>query len=74
MSTRSIFIAVLLAQQLTGCAGYHVASTGTWITTGRTVPDWALTLTTGGDCRSQHLVQDKYLCEMPVTYNRSGFE
>ncbi len=74
MQTRSIFTAILLASQLTGCAAYHAASAVSWVTTRRTVPDWTLTLATGADCRTHYLLEDKYVCEQPVVYNQSGID
>ncbi len=76
MPYRSLFIAFLLVvqSQLTGCAGYHVASAASWVTTGRSIPDWALTKTTGADCRLQHPLEAKYVCERPVVYNHWGID
>jgi len=55
-----------------GCGTYTVASTGIWVTTGRSASDWVATGITQGDCRTTHLVENKYFCEMPVVYNSSG--
>ena len=72
MSTGRILGAILIAAQLTGCAAYTVASLGTTLTTGRGLAEWTATGVTGGDCALTNLPKDKYLCEMPVVYNRHG--
>lgn len=74
MQTRSLFGAILLASQLTGCAAYTGASLALWATTERSATDWLATGITGADCRTQHLVQNKYVCEQPVVYNQSGID
>jgi hypothetical protein len=72
MPTRSLLIALLAINQLTGCAAYSVASIGTTLVTGRGIAEWTATGVTGGDCAVTNLARDKYLCEMPVVYNRHG--
>jgi hypothetical protein len=72
MPTRSLLIAILTITQLTGCAAYTVASIGTTLATGRGITEWTATGITGGDCALTNLPKDKYLCEMPVVYNRHG--
>lgn len=72
MQTRGFLIALLTFTQLTGCAGYHVASGASWLATDRTIPDWTASLATGYDCRTGHVVSAKYFCEKPVVYNQSG--
>jgi len=74
MQTRSIFTAILLVSSLTGCAAYTASSVALWATTERTATDWIASGLTGADCRTQHLVQDKYVCEQPVVYNQSGID
>lgn len=76
MQTRSVFIALLAYAtiSLTGCAAYTVASIGTYATTGKGVGDHIGSVATGGDCNLiKHTYQDKYVCEMPVVYNRNAF-
>lgn len=72
MQTTSIFTAIFLATQLTGCGTYTVASTGLWLATGRSGTDWVAAGITQGDCRTTHVIENKYFCEMPVVYNSSG--
>ena len=72
MSRRSLFISLFACYQLTGCAAYTVASIGTTLATGRGITEWTATAATGGDCALTNLPKDKYLCEMPVVYNRHG--
>jgi hypothetical protein len=75
MQTRSVLIAILALAILTGCTTTAtLASLGTAAVTGRSPGEWTATWATGGDCSSLNLVNDKYLCEMPVTYNRHGLE
>ena len=72
MPRRSLLIAILLVGQLTGCTTYSVASLGTTLVTGRGIAEWTATGISGGDCAVTNLARDKYLCEMPVVYNRHG--
>lgn len=72
MPSRRLLIQILTLTQLTGCAAYTVASVGTTLATGRGISEWAATGITGGDCALTNLPKDKYLCEMPVVYNRHG--
>lgn len=72
MSRVSILSTILLATQLTACGTYTVASTGIWVATGRSASDWVATGVTRGDCRTTHVIENKYFCEMPVVYNSSG--
>lgn len=76
MQTRSVLIAVLCLATipLTGCAVYTAASVGSYAVTGKGLGDHAGTVATGGDCNTlKHLYQGKYICEMPVVYNRNAF-
>ena len=67
-------IVLLLSLSLSGCAVYTVASLGTMAVTGKAIGDHAGSAATGGDCNTlKHLVDGKYVCEMPVTYNQSSF-
>jgi len=72
MPCRSLFIAILALGQLTGCTTYSVVSLGTTVVTGRGLAEWTATGITGADCALTNLPRDKYLCEMPVVYNRHG--
>ena len=72
MLTGRLFGTILLATQLTACGTYTAASTGLWVATGRSGTDWVATGITRGDCRTTHVVENKYFCEMPVVYNSSG--
>lgn len=75
MQTRSVFITFLLVASttLTGCAAYSVASVGSYIVTGKGLGDHAGSTVTGGDCNLiMNTYNRKYVCEMPVVYNRSG--
>jgi hypothetical protein len=72
MPKRSLLIALLALGQLTGCTTYSAASLGTTLVTGRGIAEWTATAVTGGDCILTNLTRDKYLCEMPVVYNRHG--
>jgi hypothetical protein len=74
MQARSFLTAISAVVCLTGCGTYTVASTGAYLASGRTITDWAATGITGGDCRTDHVFKDKYVCEMPVTYNQSGID
>jgi hypothetical protein len=74
MQARSISTAIFAIVCLNGCAAYTVASTGSYLASGRTATDWIASGLTGADCRTDHLVKDKYVCEMPVTYNQSGID
>jgi hypothetical protein len=68
---KSVLILCLLLQ---GCAVYTVASVGSYATTGKGLGDHAGSAVTGGNCNSiMHTIQGKYVCEMPVVYNRSGY-
>ena len=77
MQTRSLFISLLTIAGSTltvSCTTvYTVASTATWAATGRSIPEWTASTATGGNCEVKQVFDDKYLCEMPVVYNRSGF-
>jgi predicted small secreted protein len=76
MQTRSVFITFLLiaSATLTGCAAYTVASVGSYVTTGKSLGDHAGSTVTGGDCNLiTNTYNGKYVCEMPVVYNRNGF-
>jgi hypothetical protein len=73
MQTRSVLIAFLAITQLSGCAAYSVASVGSYIVTGKGLGDHAGSTVTGGDCNLiMNTYNRKYVCEMPVVYNRSG--
>lgn len=72
MSTSGILSTILLTTQLTACGTYTVASTGLWVATGRSASDWVATGVTRGDCRTTHVIENKYFCEMPVVYNSAG--
>jgi hypothetical protein len=76
MQTRSVLIAFLLiaTTSLTGCAAYSVASIGSYVVTGKSLGDHAGSTVTGGDCNLiMNTYNGKYVCEMPVVYNRNGF-
>ena len=76
MQTRSVLIALLAYAtiSLTGCAAYTAVSLGSYATTGKGLGDHAGSTVTGGDCNLiKHTYQGKYVCEMPVVYNRNGF-
>lgn len=71
---RLFLINALLIINLNGCAAYTVASVGSYAATGKSLGDHAGSAVTGGDCNTLvHAIQGKYICEMPVVYNRSGF-
>jgi hypothetical protein len=72
MPKRSLLIALLAITHLTGCTAYSVASLGATLATGRGIAEWTATGISGGDCAITNLARDKYLCEMPVVYNRHG--
>lgn len=72
MPTGRLLIAIFALAQLTGCTSYSVVSAGTTLVTGRGIAEWTATGVTGGDCAITNLPRDKYLCEMPVVYNRHG--
>jgi hypothetical protein len=74
MQIRSILTAIFALSCLTGCGTYSAVSGAVWLATERTATDWAMSGLTGADCRTQHLVQDKYVCEQPVVYNQSGID
>lgn len=76
MLTRSISIAILAATSITlnGCAAYTVASVGSYAVTGKGLGDHAGSALSGGDCNTiKHTYEGKYVCEMPVVYNRHAF-
>jgi len=75
MQTRSVLITFLLVATatLTGCAAYTVASVGSYVTTGKSLGDHAGSTVSGGDCNFiMNTYNGKYVCEMPVVYNRNG--
>ena len=74
MQTGRILTAIFAVAQLTGCSAYTGASLALWAATERSATDWVMTGVTGADCRTQHIVQDKYVCEQPVVYNQSGID
>jgi len=71
--------AVILAINLTGCAAiYTGATTASLVTTGKSIPEHAVSEITASDCSTwNYLFKDKdYLCEqrdIAKTYNRNGF-
>lgn len=76
MQTRSVLTAVLATAtiSLNGCAVYTVASVGSYATTGKGIGDHVGSAVSGGDCNLiKHTVNGKYVCEMPVVYNRNAF-
>jgi hypothetical protein len=76
MQTRSILIAILSIAgfSLNGCAAYTVASVGSYAVTGKGLTDHAGSALSGGECNTvKHIYEGKYVCEMPVVYNRSAF-
>jgi hypothetical protein len=76
MSTRSILIALcaIATTSLSGCAAYTVASVGSYAATGKGIGDHAGSALSGGDCNViKHTYNRKYVCEMPVVYNRNAF-
>ena len=60
-----------------GCAVYTVASTTTFVTTGKTLTDHGATLVVpNAQCSSMQVIKGQYYCEIrdiSVTYNRSAF-
>jgi hypothetical protein len=70
---------IILAVNLSGCAAvYTGASTAALVTTGKSIPDHALTQATGADCSALRVVtgEKDYYCEVrdpAKTYNRNGF-
>jgi hypothetical protein len=62
-----------------GCAVYTVASSATWLTTGKSVGDHTASLATQNDCNTYKFAtrQQDYLCESArepgTTYNRNSF-
>ena len=74
---RIVFITLILivCAYLQGCA-YTVVSTATFVTTGKSVGDHALTYAIPmADCTVINVVKDKYYCEVKdisKTYNRNG--
>lgn len=65
---------LILCLLLQGCAAYTIASVGSYAATGKGLSDHAGSAVTGGDCNSlKHPIQGKYVCEMPVVYNRNGY-
>ncbi len=76
MPTRSFLIALsaVAGISLNGCTVYTVASIGSYAVTGKGIGDHAGSAVTGGDCNAvKHTYQGKYVCEMPVVYNRNAF-
>lgn len=76
MQTRSILIAILASATivLNGCALYTVAAVGSYAVTGKGIGDHAGSALSGGDCNLvKHTYEAKYVCEMPVVYNRNAF-
>ena len=67
----SIFLCATTSQS--GCVAYTVASVTTGVVTGKTITDRGVSAAAQGDCNVKHVTEDKYYCEMPVIYNRSGF-
>ena len=75
MQTRSFLISILViaSTSLTGCAAYSVASVGSYVFTGKGIGDHAGSTVSGGDCNLiMNTYNRKYICEMPVVYNRNG--
>lgn len=75
MQARSLLISFLLIApiSLSGCAVYTAASIGSYATTGKGLGDHAGSAVTGGDCNLvMNTYNGKYVCEMPVVYNRNG--
>jgi predicted small secreted protein len=75
MQTRSFLISILViaSTTLTGCAAYTVASVGSYVVTGKGIGDHAGSAVSGGDCNLiMNTYNGKYVCEMPVVYNRNG--
>ena len=65
---------ILIAIQIQGCAVYTAASVASYATTQKGLGDHAGSAISGGDCNLiKHTYQGKYVCEMPVVYNRNGF-
>jgi hypothetical protein len=77
MSMKWLIIPTVIAA-LNGCA-YSLVSTGTYVTTGKSVGDHAAGLATGADCDATRLAlgRQDFWCERPrdagTTYNRNGF-
>ena len=69
---------IILTLSLQGCA-YTVASTATYITTGKSITDHAASTLTQADCGAVNYLQGRqdYLCEQApdpgVRYNRNGY-
>lgn len=77
-------IPVLICLLCSGCAssaigyGYSAVSTGSLVTTGKSLPEQALSTVTDADCSTYNwLFSNKdYICEqrdISVTYNRNKF-
>ena len=72
-------VIIILIFNLTGCAAiYTGATTATLITTGKSIPEHAVSEITASDCSTwNYLFKDRdYLCEQrdpAKTYNRNGF-
>lgn len=68
------YLVLFLVIFLPGCMAYNIASVGSYVATGKGIPDHAGSAVTGGDCNTvKHLWNGQYVCEMPVVYNRHGF-
>lgn len=73
MHMKRITLLILLLTQ-TGCAVYTAASVASYATTQKGLGDHAASAVSGGDCNViKHTYQGKYVCEMPVVYNRNAF-
>jgi len=69
---RAILLLVILSQ--TGCAAYTVASTATYIGTGKSLTDHGVSTITSADCNGiKHLTTGQYYCEVTPVYNQSAF-
>lgn len=57
---------------LSGCSTYNIASTTSYITTGKGIPDHSASLVTGADCNLiKHLWNNQYICEVTPIYNQN---
>jgi hypothetical protein len=78
-----IVLTLATAILLTSCAGpmglaYTAGSTGTLITTGKSIPEHGASQITEADCSVWNAIVDfAYICEynrnLAVTYNRTAF-
>jgi hypothetical protein len=70
-----VLFLIVMCAYLQACA-YTVVSTASFVTTGKSVGDHALShAIPNADCRAMNVINDKYYCEVKDisrTYNRNG--